>query len=94
MDNLDNNQKVEFISEEGGKDSYYVLEEVTLLGDHYLLVTNVSEGDGDAYILKEVPGKGEQETYSMYQTVTDEKELQIVSEVFENLVEDLELVDE
>ncbi len=63
----------------------YVLEETTLNETKYLLVTEDSEGDTDAFILKEI---AEDDTDVTYEIVEDDLEFNAVVKVFEELVED------
>ena len=68
---------------------FYVLEQTTVAGVNYILVTDVEEGDGEALILKDLAGNEEAE--SLYEIVSDETELNAVATVFENILEDIEL---
>ena len=77
---LDEQESVEF----------YVLEQTMLGGIQYLLVTDVQEGDGEALILKEVSAESGQEE-SVYEIVDDDAELSAVADVFESLLDDIEL---
>ena len=61
----------------------YVLEETTLNQQKYLLVT--SQGDTDAFILKEVAAD---DTDSTYEVVEDDVEFEAVVKIFQELVED------
>ena len=63
----------------------YVLEETTLNEKKYLLVTEDSEGDTEAFILKEI---AEDDTDVTYEIVEDDLEFNAVVKVFEELVED------
>ena len=63
----------------------YVLEETTLNQQKYLLVTEDSEGDTEAYILKEIATDDTDATYEM---VEDEEEFEAVVKIFQELVED------
>lgn len=70
---------------------FYVLEQTTLGGVNYILVTDAEEDDdGDAYILKTVSGENENE--QVYSMVEDDDELAAVSGVFENMLEDIDLI--
>ncbi len=69
---------------------FYVLEQTMLGGKQYLLVTDVQEGDGDALILREVLAESGQEE-SVYEIVEDDAELSAVADVFESLLDDIEL---
>ena len=63
----------------------YVLEETTLNQQKYLLVTEDSEGDTEAYILKEMATDDTDATYEM---VEDDVEFEAVVKIFQELVED------
>ena len=63
----------------------YVFEETTLNQQKYLLVTEDSEGDTEAYILKEIATDDTDATYEM---VEDDVEFEAVVKIFQELVED------
>ncbi len=68
---------------------FYVLEQTTIGGRHYILVTEEEEGDSEAFILREAfTEKGAE---SVYEIVEDDTELSAVASVFENLLEDIRL---
>lgn len=70
----------------------FVLEKTTLGGVDYLLVTDHEDGDAQALILKDVTQEeGDDSTYVI---VSDDKELDAVAAVFENLLDDIEFVEE
>lgn len=71
---------------------FYVLEQTTVAGVNYILVTDEEEGDGDALILKDISGKEDEE--AIYDIVSDDKELNAVAEIFENLLDDVEFTKE
>ena len=60
----------------------YVLEETTLNQQKYLLVTEDSEGDTEAYILKEIATDDTDATYEM---VEDDVEFEAVVKIFQEL---------
>lgn len=66
---------------------FYVLEETTIGGIDYFLVTDTEEEDGEALILKDLSQKEEEE--AVFEIVTDDKELDAVAAVFESLLEDV-----
>lgn len=70
----------------------FVLEKTTLGGVDYLLVTDREDGDAQALILKDVTQ--EEGDDSTYVVVSDDKELDAVAAVFENLLDDIEFVEE
>lgn len=68
---------------------FYVLEQTRIGGIDYILVTDTEEDDGEALILKDMSQPGEAE--ALYEIVTEDEELDAVSAVFENMLEDIEL---
>ena len=69
---------------------FFVLEQTRLGGFNYILVSDVEDGDGEAFILKDM--SAEEDTEAVYEIVTDDAELEAVATVFENLLEDVDLV--
>ena len=63
----------------------YVLEETTVNQQKYLLVTEESDGDTDAYILKEVASDDTDVTYEM---VEDDVEFAALAKVFAELTDE------
>ena len=53
-------------------------------------MTDEEEGDGEALILKDLSKDGEEE--SIYTIVSDDDELEAVSGVFANMLDDIDLV--
>lgn len=82
-------EKIVFNPGQEDSESFYVLEQTRLGGVNYLLVTDTAEGDGEAFIMKDLSGDGEEE--GIFQMVSDEEELAAVAGVFENMLEDVEL---
>ena len=72
--------------ETGDTDLLYVLEEAQLAGIRYLLVTEEETGDTDAYIFREV--SEDDAGIVTYENVEDEQELNAVSRLFTDLLED------
>lgn len=82
-------EKIIFRAEGETPVEFYVLEQTRIGGVDYILVTDTEEEDGEALILKDVSQQGEEE--ALYEIVTDDEELDAVSAVFENMLEDIEL---
>ena len=82
-------EKIVFNPGQEDSESFYVLEQTRLGGVNYLLVADTAEGDGEAFIMKDLSGDGEEE--GIFQMVSDEEELAAVAGVFENMLEDVEL---
>lgn len=70
---------------------FYVLEQTTIGGVNYILVTDEEEeDDGEAYILKASSDTdGHEQVYCM---VEDDAELAAVAGVFENMLDDIDLI--
>lgn len=75
---------------DGEMADFYILEQTRIGGVNYLLVADCEDGDGEALILKDLSKDGEEE--SVFDIVSDDEELAAVSGVFENMLEDVELV--
>ena len=81
---------VNFTTEDGEVAVFRVMEETKIGGVKYLLVLDdIEEEEEEALILKEVPNEGAE---ALYDIVDDEKELTAVAAIFEELLDDLELV--
>lgn len=90
---MNNYESIPFVTEDGEEMEFYVLEQTSLNGFHYLLVEDGSadpkEEDVVVYIMKGVAGETEdEEEMAAYEMVEDEEELISVSKVFEQLMED------
>ena len=83
-------EKITFCPEGEEPVEFYVLEQTRIGGYNYILVTDVEEGDGDALILKDMSQDGEEE--SIYDVVSDDEELEAVSGVFADMLEDIDLI--
>lgn len=79
---------IEFETEDGEKVSLFVLEQTRLSGVNYLLAADSEEDEADAYIMREVTGN---ENESVYEMVEDDAELEALSKVFSELLDDVEL---
>ncbi len=67
---------------------FYVLEQTTVAGVNYILVTDTEDGDGEALILKDISKQDDEE--AVYDIVSEDKELNAIAEIFENLLDDIE----
>ena len=83
-------EKITFRPEGEETVEFYVLEQTRIGGHNYILVTDVEEGYGDALILKDMSQDGEEE--SIYDVVSDDEELEAVSGVFADMLEDIDLI--
>lgn len=84
-------EKIIFVPDGGEAVDFYVLEQTTIGGVNYILVTDAEEDEeGEAYILKDMSDSdAEERVYSM---VEDDTEFDAVSAVFENILEDIDLI--
>ena len=81
------NDTVSFLSEDGENIKLSVLEETKINGISYILVTDSFEGeDGECYIMKDISEKDDEEANYIF--VEDEKELDAVFEIFQNMMDD------
>ena len=83
-------EKVIFQSPQNGETlEFYVVEQTTIACINYLLVTEEEQGDCDAFILKEVSKNHQIE--ATYEVIESEEELESISRVFAELLEDVDL---
>jgi hypothetical protein len=81
-------ERISFLDTESGEMlEAYVLEQTVLGGVNYLLVTEEEEEDSVAYILKEIHT---QNTDVLYEIVSDEVELESISKIFSEMLEDVD----
>ena len=66
-----------------------MLEQTRINGADYILVTDSEDGDGEALILKDLSEDGEQE--AVYEIVEDDDELEALSVIFGEMLEDVDL---
>jgi hypothetical protein len=74
-------EKITFRPEGEEPVEFYVLEQTRIGGHNYILVTDV---------LKDMSQDGEEE--SIYDVVSDDEELEAVSGVFADMLEDVDLI--
>lgn len=85
-----NSEKIIFTTEDQEKIEFYVLEQTTIAGQNYLLIADSDreEEEANALILKERIAENEEVVYDI---VEDDKELDAVSKVFEQLMDDIDI---
>lgn len=82
---------ITFTTDDGEQVDFFVLEQTVLAGVSYLLVTDGSEeDDGNFLILKENPCVDD-ESMATFEIVENEKELEAVVKIFDELLEDVDL---
>ncbi len=83
-------EKITFTSEKMQEETeFYVLEQTKINGVSYILVTDSEEDGAECLILKDLSSQEEEE--GIYETVEEDEELAVVSKVFEELLEDIEI---
>lgn len=81
---------ITFMTDDGKQVEFFVLEQTVLGGISYLLVTDKTEDDGSFLILKENPCEDD-ENMAMFEIVENEKELEAVVKIFDELLDDVDL---
>ena len=82
-------EKVVFKSEDGENLEFHIVEQTTINNIRYILATDVMD-DEVAYILKETFSDSAKEE-SVFEFVVDERELDAISKVFEQLLDDIDI---
>lgn len=84
-------EKLIFVDEDGTNVEFYVEEQTRINGCNYLLVTDAADDsdEPEAYILKDLSQDTAQE--AEYVMVDDDVELEAVSRVFEQMLEDVDI---
>lgn len=82
-------EKVAFTFDNDETVEFFVLEETKINGYKYILVTESEEDEAEAYILKDLAAEDDAE--SVYEIVEDENELEMVSGLFAELLEDVDI---
>lgn len=80
-------ENIIFENEEGEEVSFFVIAQTMLAGENYLLVAESEEDEADAYILREIE---EEDGQTVYEMVDEEEELEALSKIFSELLEDVE----
>lgn len=85
-------EKIVFKDETGEEIEFYVLEETRINNMNYLLVTESDDDEDEeaaAYILKDVSNQEDEE--AIYEMVENDDELKYMSDIFEELLEDVDI---
>lgn len=83
-------EKIVFKLDDNAEEAFFVLEQTKLNGNTYILVTDSEEDEAECLILKDTSAPEDKE--SLYEVVEDEVELSAVLKVFEELLEDVEVL--
>ena len=85
-------EKLTFVTEDQESVDFYIIEETRVNGINYLLVTeseDEEDEEAEAYILKDTSKADD--TEAVYEFVESEEELDAVSRIFAELLEDMDL---
>lgn len=85
-------EKLTFVTEDQESVDFYIIEETRVNGINYLLVTeseDEEDEEAEAYILKDTSNA--EDTEAVYEFVESEEELDAVSRIFAELLEDMDL---
>ena len=82
-------EKITFTLADNQMVEFYVLEQTVLGGISYILVTDSEDDEAEALILKDLSKPGEDE--ALYEIVDDDRDLQGVMEIFEQLLGDVDI---
>ena len=83
-------EKIKFMSEDTAEEvDFFVLEQTKISCTSYILVTDSEDEDAECLILKDISKTDDVE--STYVIVEDDTELSVVSKVFEELLEDIDI---
>ena len=82
-------EKIKFTPDTGEVIELYIVEQTMINGINYILVCDEEEGDADALILKEKVTEDSEE--AIYTVVEDDMELNAIAQVFEEMMDDIEL---
>ncbi|MBO4309680.1 MAG: DUF1292 domain-containing protein [Lachnospiraceae bacterium] len=80
-------EKIVFKADTENPVEFFILEQTTVSGINYILVTDKEDGDSEALILKDI-SKAEDEE-ALYEIVSDETELKALADIFESLMDDI-----
>lgn len=86
-----NNRKIQVTTDDGITIDLYPVADTKLNGINYVLVADSESDDGNAYILKEVKTD---ENEVAYELVDEETELNAVGDIFNELLDDVDIVGE
>mgnify|MGYP002519015466 CR=1 FL=1 len=82
-------EKIAFTFDDNETVDFFVLEETKINGVTYILVTESEDDEAEAYILKDTAQESDAE--SVYEMVEDGQELDMVSALFQQLLEDVDI---
>jgi len=92
MEEKKDNRLIKFITDDGLELELFVVSETKLNGKNYLLVTDTGDSEEtNAYILKELASDNKEVAYDL---VDNDVELAALGEIFNELLDDVDIVDD
>ena len=92
MEEKKENRMIKFTTDDGNEIDLYAIADTKLNGRNYILVTdNESEMEANAYILKELASDSKEVAYAL---VDDKTELDAIGEIFNELLDDVDIVED
>lgn len=85
-------ESISFLADDGTEVDFGILEQTTINGRNYLLVSDDESADEEdmiVYIMRETGGS--EDGMVSYEIVEDDEELSALSKVFEQLMEDMNI---
>ena len=82
-------ENITFVTDDGGKEEFYVEEQTRINGVNYILVSDSKDDEANAYILKD--SSDETDPEADYVMVEDDVELEAMSKVFSQMMDDVDI---
>ena len=82
-------EKISFVEEDGTETEIFVEEQTRMNGYNYLLVTDSQDDEAQAYILKDL--SKDTDPQASYVMVEDDREFEVISRLFADMLEDVDL---
>lgn len=83
-------EKIVFVTDTEDEVEFYVVEQTRINDVNYILVTDSMDDEAEALILKESVNNEDAEDI-VYSLVEDENELEAISRVFSEILEDIDI---
>ena len=92
MEEKQDNRLIKFTTDDGKVINLFAIADTKLNGRNYILVSDSEDDEeANAYILKELASDSKEVAYAL---VDDKKELDAVGEIFNELLDDVDIVDD
>ena len=85
-------EEIVFTTEDGEEVIFSVIEQTRLGGINYLLVSTRENIDGEEEVLILKDLSKDTDTEAVYEIVEDDQELELVAGIFEELIDDIEII--